>query len=232
VLKASTKRAKLKFPQSIEEFKTEFYKKNSKIDLDSLLNYAWDLGICVLPLNDPGVFHGASWNIEGRHIIVLKQNTKSHARWIYDFLHEFYHVLAHLDQPNTSVLEENDITPLTSNDHEEEREANSFATQVIFGDNVERIAQDCVAMAGGRIENLKRVIVRIAKKENIPHDFLANYLAFRLGHQGQNWWGTANKLQITTPDPHIIAVNCLHKRISMLKLNPIEQNLINAAVSQ
>ena len=96
--------------------------KHGEISLEALLDTVWDLGICVIPLTDSGVFHGASWNIDGRHVIILKQKTDSHAKWVFDLLHELYHVFAHLDEDNTSVIEETELNPVDSNDSVEERE--------------------------------------------------------------------------------------------------------------
>ena len=58
------------------------------ITFEHTLRYVWSLGIPVLPLRDPGAFHGACWRIDGRNIIVLKQRTLSLARWLADLLHE------------------------------------------------------------------------------------------------------------------------------------------------
>ena len=115
------------------------------------MEFVWDLGICVLPFNDPGVFHGASWNIQGKHVIVLKQNTQFHSRWIFDLLHELYHVFAHLEKENTSVIEVEELNPFSNNDSIGEIEANSFANQFIFGNRAEELAEKCVDF--GSMEN-------------------------------------------------------------------------------
>ncbi len=197
----------------------------------SLLSFVWDLGICVLPLNDSGVFHGASWNIEGRHVVVLKQNTKAHARWIFDLLHELYHVFVHLDKENTSVIEVEELNPFSNNESIEELEANSFSNQVVFGDRAEELSELCVKSAEWDIKKLSGAVVRVSKKEKIREDFLSNYLAFRLSNQGENWWSSAAKMQLLDPDPFMLASDFLKKKIQMQKLNPIDYNLLNTAIS-
>lgn len=231
VLKAFSQNSKNNYPESIEEFKEEYFKKNQELDLVALLEFVWDLGICVLPLNDSGVFHGASWNIDGRHIVVLKQTTESHARWIYDLLHELYHVFAHLDEVNTSVIEIEELNPFSNNESIEELEANSFANQVIFGGRAEKLAEQCVEDAKWEIKNLSNAVTKISKKEGIRKDFLANYLAFRLSFQGENWWGSAIKLQITEPNPFAVTTEFLKKKIQMEKLSPMDFNLLNSAIT-
>lgn len=231
VLKSFQRKKKPNYPGSIEEFKAEYFKKNKEIDLIPLLEFIWDMGICVLPLNDSGVFHGASWNIDGRHVVVLKQNTESHARWIFDLLHELYHVFAHLDKDNTSVIEVEEPNPFSTNDSIEELEANSFANQVIFGNKAEDYAEECVTAAKWDIRNLSKAVAQIAKKEQVREDFLSNYIAFRLSHQGENWWGSALKKQIISPNPFTVAANFLKEKIQIQNLSPIDNNLLSTALT-
>jgi Zn-dependent peptidase ImmA (M78 family) len=231
VLRAFPPSSKDNYPESIEEFKEKYFKKNQELDLITLLDFVWDLGVCVLPLNDSGVFHGASWNIDGRHVVVLKQTTQSHARWIFDLLHELYHVFAHLDEDNTSVIEVEEMNPFSNNESIEELEANSFANQVIFGGRAEELAEKCVENAKWEIKNLSNAVDKISKKEGVRKDFLANYLGFRLSFQGENWWGSATKLQITEPDPFTITTDFLKKKIQIQKLSPMDFNLLNSAIS-
>lgn len=221
----------VEYPDSIDAFKKEYFKENQSIDLTALLEFVWDLGICVLPLNDSGVFHGASWNIEGRHVIVLKQNTQSHARWIFDLLHELYHVFAHLDEVNTSVVEVEEMNPFTNNESVEELEANSFANQVIFGNRAEELAEKCVAIAKYNIKNLAKAVTLVSNKEKVREDFLSNYMAFRLSYQGENWWSSAIKMQVTNPNPFEIASDFLKRKIQMKNLSPIDYNLLTTAIA-
>ena len=43
------------------------------VSLAAIVNYLWDLGVVVLPLDDPGAFHGACFREDRRNVIVLKQ---------------------------------------------------------------------------------------------------------------------------------------------------------------
>ena len=65
--------------------------KQSRLTLRAVLSFAWDLGVRVLPLRDPGTFHGACWRYGGRNVIVLKQTATYEARWLFDLIHELYH---------------------------------------------------------------------------------------------------------------------------------------------
>lgn len=231
VSKVNSKIPSIEYPGDLEEFKQNFYDHYDKLTLQNLLNYTWQLGICVIPLNDQGIFHGASWNINDNHVIVLKQRNESHARWIFDLLHELYHVFAHLDKPNTSVVETEELNPFGNNDTPEELEANSFANQFIFGHRSEEIAKKALEKASYRIEYLKKAVKETADTEKINAEFIANYLAFRLQMNGQNWWGVANSFQITEPSPFEIAASALKNNIPIENLNPIDKNLLNSAIN-
>lgn len=231
VSKINTKSAKLEYPGDLEECKELFYKYYSDLTLENLLNFSWDLGVSVIPLNDQGVFHGASWNIHDKHVIVLKQKADSQARWIFDLLHELYHVFAHLEDKNTSVIEIEELNPFGNNDRPEELEANSFANQFIFGNRSEEIAKIALEKAKYSVEYLKKSVKETSELEHINPDFIANYLAFRLQASGQNWWGTANSFQITQPSPFTITSNILKERISIQTLNPIDRNLLTSAIN-
>ncbi len=224
VLKGTANIKKAEYPTSTEEVIKQINKEYGNIEYENILYYIWGLGIRVLPLSDTGVFHGVSWNINGNHIIILKQNVNSHARWIYDSLHETYHVFAHLGKPNTSVLEYEEISPASHSTSDYELEANAFAKQVIFDGKEEMYADMCVQEAGGKVEYLKNAVITVAKKVGIREDILANYIAYRLQQQGQNWWGTATNLQLHEPNPFEITKKILLENINFNLLDNFEKN--------
>jgi Zn-dependent peptidase ImmA (M78 family) len=229
--KAYSKKDIQEYPTNIDEFRNLILKKSGKLDLESTLSTVWDLGICVIPLTDSGIFHGAAWNISGRHVIVLKQKTNSHAKWLFDLLHEMYHVFVHLEDDDTSVIETEELSLISSNDSEEEREANTFANQLILGENVEELAKKCIRRAHNRTEMLKQAVVDVAKEENVRVDSLANYLAYRLNSEGTNWWGPAHGLQVLEPSPIEMTKNYLLKNLDFNRLNDIESNMLSMAIN-
>ncbi|MGB7290959.1 MAG: helix-turn-helix transcriptional regulator [Thermodesulfobacteriota bacterium] len=230
ILLATSDLPRKKYPETIQDIKSQLFTKDKFPSFEDLITYIWDLGICVIPLSDSGLFYGASWNIKGRHCIILKQKTRFHARWYYDLLHEFYHVLDHLSEEDTGILENEEISPFTVVDSKEEKEANSFANHLIFDGRAEDLAQQCVKVAEGKLEKLKWAVIRVAKQENILADFLANYLAFRLNQQGENWWGTANNLQLDQPLPITIARDVLINHLDFRKISDNERILVEMAL--
>jgi transcriptional regulator with XRE-family HTH domain len=198
------------------------------VNFSSILRYAWDLGIPVLPLNDPGAFHGATWRINGRDIVVLKQRTKSGARWSIDLLHELWHTTEEPNLQERSVIEEHDITTATSR---EERTATRFASNVVLNGQAEDLAQASVQAAGGNLEALKSVVPGIAERAGVGVGELANYLAFRLSRQGENWWGASNNLQPSSRDPWQEARDELIRRVDFSQLEPTDRDLLVRAMS-
>lgn len=199
------------------------------VDLRSALHTAWDLGVVVLPLRDRGTFHGACWRYEGRNAVVLKQNSKHEARWLFDLLHELFHAGQRPEADSLEVIE----TDETSNERrnsDEEIAASQFAGEVMLDGKAEALAQACVQAARGSIERLKSVVPTIAAKNGISVGGLANYLAFRLSWQGLNWWGTAANLQTDDGDPWTIARDVFVERFPYDIDNELDRQLLDRAL--
>jgi hypothetical protein len=84
--------------KSPDEMRKEILNVYGPLNLENTLRYTWDHGIPVIPLSDPGVFHGACWKVTDRKVIVLKQLTQFQGRWLFDLSHELGHVVRHLDE--------------------------------------------------------------------------------------------------------------------------------------
>src|SRR6185437_1003465 len=118
--------------QIIEQF--------GEVSFETALRYVWTRGIVVLPLNDSGTFHGVCWRFKGRNVIVLKQRTRSTARWLHDLLHEYLHAARNPDLEEHPVIEEGEMSPERRNS-EEEQAASSFAGDVVLDGRAEDLAQ-------------------------------------------------------------------------------------------
>lgn len=230
-LRANKKKQIRPFPNDIEEFKKILQNEYGGLNLGSILSYAWDMGIVIIPLKDSGIFHGAAWNINGKHVIVLKQQVTSHAKWIFDLLHELYHALVHLKGEDEVIVEAGEISPISRDEDPRELEANSFASQVIFNGSAEPFAQEAVKLAKGKTEFLKKAVEEVAKKYDLRVDSLANYVAYRLAYQGSQWWQTAEGLQVKEPEPYSIARDILLKNIDLQKLGSLDYNVLSNALN-
>ena len=230
-LKATPKMESYRLPSEPEVIREAIMREYGSISFESLLRFVWAHGIPVIPLSDSGAFHGACWRIEGRSVIVLKQVTPYHARWLYDLAHEMGHNVKHISGDNAGFIEPGEISPFEDDDSDEEWEANDFASELLLFGRAEELTQMCVDVAQGKVEYLKSAVLQVAAKEHVPLDVLANYIAYRLSMQGINWWGTANNLQITEPPPLKLARHVLLEYVDLEQLDPEDQELFTSAIT-
>ena len=203
--------------------------KYGDITFSNVLKYVWDLGVPVLPLNDPGAFHGACWRINGRNVIVLKQRTASAARWLHDLLHELWHAGNEPELEEHPVIEESETSDYRSNSRQEVA-ATQFAGDVMLSGRAEELVELCVRTAQNSVERLKQTLPRVARREGVAVDALANYMAFRLALQGINWWGAATNLQRVGWELPCTPRDVLLERIDLNRLNEVDQDLLLRAL--
>ncbi|MGA3314897.1 MAG: helix-turn-helix transcriptional regulator [Candidatus Korobacteraceae bacterium] len=208
----------------------DIVRKYRSLTLKSCLEYVWDLGIPVLPLREPGGFHGACWRVNGRNVIVLKQAANSNGRWIVDLFHEMKHSGEHPELPNFAWIES--LDPSEINDDEEEEETTDFAVEVALAGNAEKLAKECARECRGDVSALKAAVPRVAKRHGVRVDVLANYLAHRLADDNVDWWGTAQGLQETSPDPWTTARDVLLSRVDCSRLNPVDLDVLTRSLSE
>lgn len=201
------------------------------LNFENTLRYAWGLGIPVLPLQDSGKFHAACFRFEGQNIIVLKQNTKFESRWLSDLIHELYHAAQKPDEKEFAVIEDIDSVEEWYED-EEEQNAFQFASDVLLDCRAEELAKLCVNLSKGEMRYLKNTVVKVAKNENIDVGLIANYMAWRLSLQNEDWWGTAINLQRVGEKPWSIARDILFEFTDFSHLNDIDKNLLFQALSE
>lgn len=207
----------------------EILAQYGELTFEATLKYIWSKGVPVLSLNDPGAFHGACWRIQGRNVIVLKQRTRSVARWHHDLLHEYYHAASDPDLEEHPIIEESEMSPIRRESREEQT-ASQFAGDVMLAGRAEELAQLCVEEAKGSVERLKSAVISIAKQQNVATDALANYMAFRLSLQNINWWGAANNLQNDGSKALGMPRDLLLERANLASLNGVDRNLLLRAV--
>lgn len=204
--------------------------RSQTIELRSVINFFWDSGIPVLPLNDVGAFHGACWRVSGRNVIVTKQRSKFLARWVFDLLHEWRHATECPEEPNQAWIEESELAS-TRRTSTAEQAASRFAGDVVLNSRAEELVAKCVERARGNIPYLKSVVPEVAQNAGVSVDHLANYLAWRLSLQGTNWWGTANNLQTQVGDPVAVAREVFYERFDFGSLSPLDARLLARALA-
>jgi hypothetical protein len=161
---------------------------------------------------------------------VLKQRTRSAARWLIDLLHELRHAGQEPEKAGLAVIEASE----TAQEHwqsPDQQMATIFAGDIVLADRAEELAELCVRAASRSVERVKAVVPRLATRENVPIDALANYMAFRLSLQEINWWGAATNLQGVDLDPWRIARDLLLEEADFQRLNDVDCNLLSQALS-
>jgi transcriptional regulator with XRE-family HTH domain/Zn-dependent peptidase ImmA (M78 family) len=233
VLDATSDLQKKPIPTNPNEVREAILSTYGSLTFKHALHYVWSLGVPVLPLNDSGAFHGAFWRAEGRNVIVLKQQTKSAARWLSDLLHELWHAAQEPELDKRTVIEDSE-TAQERRESQEEKTATRFAGHIVLAGRAEDLVTLCQDEAKGSIERLKRVVPLVAARENVSVAALANYMAFRLSLQGENWWGAATNLQAEDTDytdPWQTARDFLLERANFGRLNEVDRNLLLQALS-
>lgn len=218
-----------RLPTDPIEVRRAILERYGALSFESALKYVWSLGVPVLPLNDSGAFHGACWRVAGRNVIVLKQRTRSAARWLHDLLHEYFHAAGHPDLEEHPVIEESEMAP-SRRSSPEEKAASQFAGDVMLDGRAEELTEECVNAAKGRVEFLKKVVPTVAERNGVSVEALANYIAFRLSLQGINWWGTATNLQADGISAMCTPRDVLLNEANFSVLNPIDRDLLLRAL--
>lgn len=230
VLGATSGRRIRPLPDDWNDVRTAILSNYGDVNFRNALQYVWDLGVAVLPLNDAGLFHGACWRVDGRNVIVIKQKSRSDARWLIDLLHEFFHAMDYPDELNFAVVEEDEMSDARRSS-DDEREATEFAADVVLDGRADELAELCAHLAQGEIPRLKSVVREVAEQEGVSVGVLANYIAHRLALEGKNWWGTAQNLQESPDDPWQIARDVLLSRLDFDRLNRLDRDLLSRALA-
>ncbi len=217
-------------PNDWRVIRSAIERRFGSISLRSSLNYVWDLGIVVVPLTDVGAFHAALWRLEGRNVVVLKQRASSQARWMIDLFHEFAHAAFEPERSELAVIETSDDPRILKQDPVEIA-ATRFASAVVLGGREIELAKQVVEVARRRVPRLKQAVIKVAERENVPADALANYLAFHLAATGEeDWWSTATNLQVADEHPWEVARDVLLERTDFTRLAPEDRDLLERAL--
>lgn len=215
-------------PKDPYDMRKEFLSQYSTLSFRNLLDYVWKLGIPVIGL-DPVSFHSACFHSNDRSIIVLTQRTSSEARWMFNLLHEFYHVITGSEKID---FEDEFRNPKD----EEERLANQFAHNVLIGKDPEKLLDSCLkgceVNGSWNIPFLKKSIEKVARQEKVRVDLLANYVAYRLQAEGvANLWGVAENLQTHIHDARIIVRDTILSYSDFDVLSEPDLELLKQALS-
>lgn len=229
VHQALAKRKQARMPRDPADVRRSVLERAEVVDFEALLRWTWERGIAVVPLFDPGQFHGACWLFDGQPVIVLKQLTEFDARMAYDLAHELAHVALHLSSAQPAVIESEEIS-FDAEEESQEDEAADFAGTVVLGD-AEALAEEVVRRAGGNVRFLQRAVSEIAPQVGVSVGALANYLAWRLEGEA-DWWGAAANLQQRSGRPAGLAKGLLLEHLDLDRLADDDRALLLTALEE
>ena len=218
-------------PSDSQTTRNTIIKNYGEITFETTLKFATSLGVPVVALNDSGAFHGATWRIKGRNIVILKQRSRHTSKWMFDLLHELYHASQNPELEEFSVVELSETSDERRND-QEEADANNFAARVLLGDDADTYIEECFLNAKGKIAWLKNSVIQVAQKHKIDCGVLAYQVANKLDETSKNngsklnWWGAANNLQKNTCEPNVLCFETLLKNIDIENMNDKDRELI------
>ena len=214
-------------PQDWREIRALFFPRG-RIDLRTALRRCWSLGIGVLPLRDSVAFHGACRRVEGRATIVLKQRSRHHSRWLFDLMHEIFHLVAETSDFTLIEAAETALERRTSRD---ERRANRFAAMILTDGQIEDALTDIVRQSRGAIERLSGVVEQVAHAYAIPLGILANLVAENVQtSSGRRWWGVAENLQPDEDDPWKIARDVFIEEANLAAISATQRDLLRSVL--
>jgi transcriptional regulator with XRE-family HTH domain/Zn-dependent peptidase ImmA (M78 family) len=229
--RAMASKPRKKIPTDWQQFRNAMLSAYKVVDFKTALALAWDMGAVVLPLNDSGAFHGACWRIGGVNVIVLKQSLRYPARWLFDLLHELRHAGDNPEAEEFEVVEASETSDERRNS-KDEQQASWFAGQVALEGKAEELVKECLVFAESDLRRLKVAVETIAKRQQVSASQLANYMAFRLSLQGENWWGVASNLQDKSYDPLAHARDVFFNRFSFKDLDQSDSDLLSLALHE
>ena len=222
---AAEKLDKKVIPTDPIEIRNAIINSYGSINLQNVINFAWDCGAVILPLNDKGNSFGVCTRINGRNVIILNPREKSISFWLFDLLHELSH--ASQEPENDSFIEiTSEVTSHERRMSQEEIDANKFAIKVILGGKEEYLFKQCTKRAKNEVRFLKRVIPEIAEKYNVMVGALAYYVAYRLGTEFPGLWAVARNLQPKDENPFVVTRDIFIKRLPFHIENQIDKELL------
>jgi transcriptional regulator with XRE-family HTH domain len=227
--KAMADRPRQAIPAEWRAFRNALVHSHGAVDFRSCLHLAWDMGVVVLPLNDPGAFHGACWRFNHVNVVVLKQTHRYPARWLFDLIHELRHAADHPDAAEFEVIEGEETSDERRTSHDEQV-CSWFAGQVTLDGQAEPLFAAAIGQANSDLKRLKSTVTAVATHADADVAALANYTAHRLSLQRVNWWGVATNLQDASYDPLTYARDVFFERFAFEGLGETDLELLTLAL--
>lgn len=180
-------------PNDPLEMRHQVAGEQDEITLESLLRWAWQVGISVIPMHGKGVFSAAVWAIENSPTVILKDSRDVVAYWLFDLAHELGHIaLGHI-----TCMGLVDVEPptLRSTSDDIEAEATRFALDLLMPHH-DALMREVRRRAQGNHLLFKGAVASAASQHRISPGLLGMVSAYELTEVGEykDRWGSATNL--------------------------------------
>ncbi|SRR6266851_161103 len=214
-------------PTEVDELRSAAEVEGRQMTLGVLSKWAWKAGVVVVPIRGSGAFAAASWRVNGRPVIILKDSRPFAPFWLFDLAHELGHIaLGHASE--SAVVDVDSPTPERSSDTQEEQ-ANRFALELVlprYEELLTAVRQD----ARGDYMRFKFSVQRIAQRARVSEGMLAMVAAYALTEIGQykDRWGSASNLARPEGQGRAIVQNALRMHLNIDRLPRLEREIVDA----
>jgi len=161
-------------PQSATEIRNQIIDTSQKLNLETLLDYLWSIGIPVLHVSEfpkaVNKMDGMIMNLTDRPIIIISKNRKHDAWLLFIIAHELGHFIKrHLTKSGNIIYD----TDIEEEQDREEKEANEFALDLLTGNTT---PQFHISESIDNSFKLLNHVISISKRTNIdPGVIVLNY---------------------------------------------------------
>ena len=216
-------------PSDPASVRAEILKQSGKMSLDTLLRWAWESGILVVPMLGAGGFSAAAWLVDTRPAIVLKEARDLASYWIFDLAHELGH-LAHGHTVDRAVVDVDSPTAGDASDAQEQQ-ANRYALDLLLPGHEDLLSAIRQRAAGPRAHlNFKPAVEALAAQAGVSPAVLGIVAAFDMPDvaQPKDRWGSANNLGAVEGPGRAIAEGHFAEAVSLESLPALDAALVRA----
>lgn len=207
--------------------------EQGELTLAALCEWAWGMGIVVIPMSGPG-FSAAAWHVDERPTVVLKATQEYNAHWLFELAHEVGHLALGHASGNDWVVDVDQPKPQSTVDTQE-REANDFALSLLVPDRAQLLA----AIKSGSGTSIKQQklrfkgeVERLSGEHGLAPGLLGFVAAYGLPEVAESGdrWGSATNLAKKEEFARPIVRAAFERHISLGGMPELDAALVEAVV--
>jgi transcriptional regulator with XRE-family HTH domain len=203
------------------------------IPLETLVDWAWQMGILVIPA--PGmkeIFAGAAWHVGDHPVAVLSSYQSSPAFWLFDLAHELGHLA--LGHPGSDGVVDVDKPGEPINDSHEVA-ADQFALDLLLPGRENffaEIRQRCEGSHDWQKRKFKWKVIEVAEEAGVDKALLATTAAAALTDIADpvDRWGSAQNIAKEQGKGRRIVQAKFAEHIDLRAMDELDSALLQAVV--